>query len=102
MFTAIGIRIIKTPIQAPQANAITERWIGGAHRECLDRMLIAGKRLLRLVLSEYADHYHTHRPHRRLSQHPPAGRTGPPATKANVHVLRGDRLGGLILDMPRS
>ena len=57
VFTAIGIRIVKTPIQAQQANAIAERWIGSVRRECLDRLLIAGERHLRLVLGEYADHY---------------------------------------------
>jgi transposase InsO family protein len=49
VFAAIGVRIIKTPVQAPRANAIAERWIGSARHECLDRMLIAGERHLRLV-----------------------------------------------------
>ncbi len=35
-------------------------------RECPDRMLIADERHLRLVLSEYADHYNAHWPHRAL------------------------------------
>ena len=74
VFTAIGVRIIKTPVQASRANAITERWVGSANRECLDRMLITGKRHLRLVLSEYADHCNTCRPHRTLHQNPPDGR----------------------------
>jgi putative transposase len=30
VFTAIGVRIIKTPVQAPRANAIAERWIARA------------------------------------------------------------------------
>src|SRR5205823_1055517 len=38
VFTAIGVRIVKTPVQAPRANAIAERWIASARRECLDRM----------------------------------------------------------------
>jgi putative transposase len=96
VFTAVGARIIKTPIQAPPANAIAERWIASARRECLDRMLITGERHLRLVLSEYIDHYNQHRPHRTLQQSPPAGRSYPPAQGANVRVLRRDRLGGLI------
>ena len=37
VFTAIGVRIVKTPVQAPRANAIAERWIASARRECLDR-----------------------------------------------------------------
>jgi len=36
VFTAVGVRIIKTPVQAPRANAIAERWIASARRECLD------------------------------------------------------------------
>ena len=96
MFTAIGVRIVKTPVQAPRANAIAERWIASARRECLDRMLITSERHLQLVLGEYADHYNTHRPHRTLHQNPPAGRQGPSAAGTNIRVLRRDRLGGLI------
>ena len=70
VFTAVGVRIIKTPVRAPRANAIAERWIASARRECLDRMLITGERHLRLVLSEYVDHYNVHRPHRTLLPEP--------------------------------
>ena len=86
---------MKTPVQAPRANAIAERWISSARRECLDRMLITGERHLRLVLREYVEHYNVHRPHRTLCQRPPAGRE-PPAIGLNVQILRRDRLGGLI------
>jgi len=96
VFTAIGVRIVKTPVRAPRANAIAERWIGSARRECLDRMLITGERHLRLVLDQYVDHYNTHRPHRTLHQNPPAGRPYPPAAVTSMRVLRRDRLGGLI------
>jgi hypothetical protein len=71
---AIGVRIVKIPVQAPRANAIAGRWIASARRECLDRMLITGERQLRLVPGEYIDHYNQHRPHRALQQSPPAGR----------------------------
>jgi putative transposase len=74
IFAAVGMRIIKTPVRAPRANAIAERWLGSARRECTDRMLVAGERHLRMVLGEYADHYNAHRPHRSLQQEPPAGR----------------------------
>jgi transposase InsO family protein len=96
VLTAAGIRIIKTPVRAPRANAIAERWIASARRECLDQMLVTGERHLRLILDEYVDHYNKHRPHRALQQHPPDGRPHPPALGANVRVLRRDRLGGLI------
>ncbi len=92
----MGVRIIKTPVQAPRANAIAERWIASARRECLDRMLITGERHLRLVLGEYTDRYNGHRPHRTPRQNPPAGRQNPPAAGASIRVPRRDRLGGLI------
>ena len=96
VFTAGGVRIIKTPLRAPRANAIAEGWIASTRRECLDRMLITGERHLRLVLSEYVDHYNCHRPHRTLHQNPPSGRAHPLAPGAGGRVLRRNRLGGLI------
>ena len=96
VFTAIAVRIIRTPVRAPRANAIAERWIASARRECLDRMLITGERHLRLVLSEYVDHYNGHRPHRTLQQNPPAGRAHSPAEMTGMRIRRRDRLGGLI------
>ena len=79
-----------------RGNAIAERWVGSARRECLDRMLITGERHLRLILGEYTDHYNIHRPHRALQQNPPADRPHPPAPGVNVRILRRDRLGGLV------
>jgi putative transposase len=96
VFTAAGMRIIKTPVRAPRANAIAERWIASACRECLDRVLITGERHLRLVLTAYTDHYNAHRPHRMLRSKPSAGRPHTPALAVHVRVLRRDRLGGLI------
>ncbi|MEV2272004.1 integrase core domain-containing protein [Nonomuraea africana] len=62
VFASIGVSVITTPVRAPHANAIAERWIGSVRRECLDRMLIIGERHLRHVLAQYADHYNRHRP----------------------------------------
>ena len=42
-FTAVSMRIIRTPVRAPRANAVAERWIASARRECLDRMLTTGE-----------------------------------------------------------
>jgi putative transposase len=95
VLAAAGIRIIKTPVPAPRANAIADPWIVSALRECMDRMLITGQRHLRLVLGEYIDHYNSHRPHRALQQQPPAGRPDPPAPGPNAGILRRDRLGGV-------
>jgi len=49
VFAVPGVRTIKAPVRTPRANAIAERWVGSARRECLDRMLVAGERHLRLV-----------------------------------------------------
>jgi transposase InsO family protein len=95
VFTGADIRIIRTPIRAPRANAIAERFIGTLRRECLDHMLITGPRHLDNVLREYVQHFNTHRPHRSLEQRPPAGST-PPGSGAAIRVLRRDRLGGLL------
>ena len=50
VFTGDDIRIIRTPIRAPRANAIAERFIGTPRRECLDHLLITGPRLLAVVM----------------------------------------------------
>jgi len=73
VFSAEGIRVLRTPVRAPRANAYAERWVGTVRREVLDRMLIFGRRHLVTVLAEYADHYNVHRPHRPLGQVPPLG-----------------------------
>jgi hypothetical protein len=41
VFTSLGARVIRTPVRAPQANAISERWVGTVRRECTDRLLIS-------------------------------------------------------------
>jgi putative transposase len=94
--TAIGTRIIRTPVRAPRANAIAERWIYSVRRECTDRLLITGRRHLEAVLAEYLDHYNTHRPHRTLQQRPPTGRPDRAPPGDNARIVRHDRLGGLI------
>jgi transposase InsO family protein len=88
VFAAAGVRIIKTPVRPPRANAIAERWVGSALCECPDRMLITGERHLRLVLGEYTDRYDSHRPHRALQQEPPAGRADPPGELTSMSVQR--------------
>ena len=72
VFAGADIGIIRTPLRAPRANAIAERFIGTLRRDCLDHLLITGERHLAAVLREYVQHYDTHRPHRSLGQRPPA------------------------------
>jgi transposase InsO family protein len=99
VFRSEGIRIIRTPVRAPRANAFAERFVGTIRRECLDRMLILGRRQLEVVLREYVDHYNCHRPHRSLGQAAPLSTlpVPPPIAPPNADWLqRSDRLGGLI------
>jgi putative transposase len=96
VFASEDMRILRTPVQAPQANAIAERWIGTVRRELLDRMLIINRRHLTAVLAEYVAHYNHHRPHRALSQAAPLRSLPPPASPSQLHLRRRDLLGGLI------
>jgi putative transposase len=101
VFTGEGIRIVRTPVRAPNANAHVERWVGSVRRECLDRLLIVGRRQLEHLLRVYVRHYNCGRPHRALALQPPeptaasaAARGDPAAPLTGVH--RRYLLGGLI------
>src|SRR5450759_1484576 len=98
VFRADGIRIIRTPIRAPRANAFAERFVGTVRRECLDRMLIFGRRHLERVLAEYIAHYNDHRPHRALGQLAPLTMDSPPPIDdpEPAELRRSDAVFGLI------
>jgi putative transposase len=95
VFRSEGIEVIQTPIRAPQANAYAERFVPTVRAECLDWLLILGRRHLEHVLSCYVTHYNAERPHRALALVPPE--TGNTAVRpANAKIERHDLLGGLI------
>ena len=100
IFRSEGIEIVRTPIQAPNANAYAERWVGSVRRECLDRLLIFGRRQLEHVLRVYIRHFNERRPHRALDLRPPERGSGtdppPTATLHPLQVRRRDLLGGLL------
>jgi putative transposase len=97
VFADAGIDTLRSPPQAPRANAYAERWIGSIRRECLDQILIFTERQLRSVLAEYATHYNGHRPHRSLDQRPPLAAPGfTRGRDLGAAVERTDVLGGLI------
>jgi putative transposase len=95
VFRAEGIKVIRTPIQAPNANAFAERWVRTVRADCLDRILILGRRHLEQVLRVYRRHYNEHRPHRALQLLPPNGRDPTPLTEP-LGLRCRDLLGGLI------
>ena len=72
VFTTIDIQIIKTPVRAPRANAIAERFVGTIRRELLDRLLIINQPHAAAALREFQRHDNDHRPHRSLGQAAPS------------------------------
>jgi transposase InsO family protein len=91
-----GMRVIRTPIQAPNANAHAERVIETIRAECLDWTLILGRRHLDRTLRTYAEHYNRGRPHRALDLAPPRAEARDPIPVRPRDVRRRDLLGGLI------
>ncbi len=86
-------------IQAPNANAYAERWVRTVREECLDWLLIWGRRHLERVLDEYLRHYNHERPHRSLDLRPPKAvgdGSNPGAVTVAASIQRRDRLGGLV------
>jgi putative transposase len=96
VFASEGMEIVKTPVRAPMANAIAERFVGTVRRECLDWLLIVNRRHLEHVLRVFAHHYNRHRPHRSLDLAPPAATGHGRCVATSRELKRCDRLGGLI------
>jgi Integrase core domain len=76
VFMADGAKIIKTPVQAPKANAFAERWVRTVRAECLDWTLVLGRRHLLRLLRGYIRHYNEQRPHRSLALAVPEAGSG--------------------------
>jgi putative transposase len=93
VFRSSGIRIVKTPVRAPQANAIAERFVRTIRTECLDWLLILNRRHIQGVLRVYVDHYNVHgRTARSSSSHRNLGshrRQQPPA-RSNAATASAD------------
>jgi len=62
------IEVLRTPIRAPRANAICERFLGSVRRACLDHLLILHENQLRRVLRAYCAYVNTARPHQGIGQ----------------------------------
>jgi putative transposase len=96
VFRSQGCRVIRTPVRAPNANAYAERWIRTVRADCLDHLLIVGRRHLERVLRVYVRHYNEHRPHRALGLVPPDQSSLVPPATLPLRAQRRDLLGGLI------
>jgi putative transposase len=101
VFRSEGIKVIHTPICAPQANAYAERFVRTVRAECLDWLLIVGRRHLETVLRIYTAHYNRERPHRALALLRPDSTNADPQPSGD-EIKRRDRLGGLIHEYHRA
>jgi hypothetical protein len=100
VFGAEGVRIIKTPVRVPVANAYAERWVRTVRTECLDWVLVWGRRHLERVLAAYVDHYNAGRPHRGIQLDVPV--PGPVPVDLTRPIERVDILGGLVHEHRRA
>jgi len=97
VFESEGIEIVDIPFEAPNANAIAERWVRSVREECLDKLIILNERHLRRVLSEYLAYYSARRPHQGLDQDSPLGL----AVSTEGPIRYRNVLGGIIRDYYR-
>ncbi len=67
-----GIEELKTPFQAPKANALCERLIGTMKRECLDHFFILNQCQLKRIVTQFTDYYNQHRAHQGIDQRIPS------------------------------
>ncbi len=98
-FQSIGVEVIHTPLHAPNANAVAERFVRTIRQECLDQLVILGAWHLRRVLREYVDFYNTRRPHQALAQQCPVALL---SISDRGSVQRCDVLGGIVHDYRRA
>jgi transposase InsO family protein len=67
-----AIAVLHTPVRAPNANAVCERFLGSVRRECLDHVIILGEEHLRLILGRYCEYFSGVRPHQGIGQRVPS------------------------------
>jgi putative transposase len=89
----VGVRVVQTPYQAPNANAYAERFVRSIKAECLDRVIPLGERHLRRTIAEYVEHYHRERNRQGLDNALIDDSTPRPTGR---RIRRRPRLGGLL------
>jgi len=88
-----GIRVVRTPYQAPNANAYAERFVRSIKEECLTRLILFGERHLRRTIAEFVEHYHRERNHQGLDNELIVRA---PPVEGGHRIHRRQRLGGLL------
>jgi transposase InsO family protein len=100
VFAADGVRVVKTPVRTPRANAYAERWVRSVRTECLDWTLIWNRRHLERVLSAYVAHYNGALPHHGIGLEVPAVTDEVPLRTGSIERI--DVLGRLIQEYQRA
>jgi transposase InsO family protein len=99
LFRSEGIKVIRTPVRAPNANAYAERWVRSVREECLDHLLILNQAHLWRVLKRYVEYYNEARPHQGIEQRIPVT---PEQSPGSGVVTHRKVLGGIINDYYRT
>jgi putative transposase len=96
---ALGVRVLRSPVRSPKANAVCERVIGTIRRECLDWVIPMSERHLRSILKSWVEHYNRGRPHSSLG---PGVPDPPPELEVIAKSASRHRLaaGALVLAKP--
>ncbi|MFT5052155.1 MAG: putative transposase [Chlamydiales bacterium] len=89
---AAGIKLVKTPYRAPNANAYAERFVRSIREECLSRMILFGEGHLRRVVDEYLVHFNHERNHQGIGNELIDGEVG----VGTGSVECRERVGGLL------
>ncbi len=92
---SLGMKQIRTPVKAPRANAIAERWVRTVRSECLDHLFIFGHQSLQRLLNEYLAYYNRWRPHRSLGQRAPCVPVEERFERSDCNIVAEPVLGGL-------
>jgi len=92
---SLEIKQIRTPVKAPKANAIAERWVRTIRNECLDHRLILSHQHLQRLLTEFIAYYNRWRPHRSLGQIAPCPYIKESPVGSAKHLIAKPVLGGL-------
>ena len=96
-----GVGVVTTAFQAPNMNAIAERFVGSIKRECLSKLILFGEDHLRRAIREFVEHYHEERPHQGLGNRRIRDR-GEEPLGGDGEVVADERLGGLLRSYRRS
>ncbi|NOT01744.1 MAG: transposase [Phycisphaerales bacterium] len=88
-----GMRWVRTPLMAPDANAFAESWIGSLKRECLNYFVCFSLRHLDYITQSFVDFYNTCRPHQglanRILQEAATGSVDPSVTTPHAAPTAG-------------